>query len=808
MGTFIHDVRYGVRMLARSPGFAAIAVMTLMLGIGANTAIFSVVNAVLLRPLPFPAPQNLVQVFQTYPSQGVDNDGAAYPTVREWREKIHSVEGVGAYHQTELTLTGHGDPQVIQGATVTANLFSTLEARPLLGRLFLPEDDVAGGNPVILMGEGIWRREFGADPDIVGKTITLDKESFTVIGILPEKYRFPYNNPPLQVWLPLAEDPDFKDLLGRRGAHFLNVVTRLKPGVTLGQAQSEMAALADQLAKQFPKELGGWGVRLVPLQQNLVGDVRAALVVLLGAVGLVMLIACANVANLLLARATSRSREVAIRTALGAGRGRLIRQLLTESALLSVVGAVLGLLLAYWGVDALLTILPDNLPRIHAIRLDSWVLGFTLLLSVLASVIFGLAPAVHAVRTDLQQTLKEGGRGTSEGGARQRIRSMLVVSEVALAVVLLTGAGLLIRSFLRLQQVNPGFQPEHLLQTGCTLPQSQYAKPEQWTSFYDQLLERVRALPGVQSASVALPLPLTQSKINLAFRIDGRPEQPGENTSAEYSAISADYFRVMQIPLLRGRFFTEQDSATAPKVAIISEAMARRYFPIEDPIGKRLIFGYREEVPREIIGITGSVKRDGLNLPAPPEMYLPYAQNPWWVMMVVVRSTGDPGQLSAAVRQQVHTLDKDLPFDPLQPMTQVLRDSMAPERFRTMLLGIFGAMAVLLAAVGSYGVISYSVSQRTHEMGIRMALGAQPADLLGLVVERGLRLASLGIAIGLVAAFALARFLSTLLFGVSTSDPLTFAGVVVALFLIALAACYIPARRAMRVDPMVALRYE
>jgi predicted permease len=805
-----NDLRHGLRMLAKSPGFTAVAILTLALGIGANTAIFSVVNAVLLRPLPFVHPEQLVQIFQTLPEQGVTDAGVSYPNFTDWSQQSKGFEEIAALRQKTFALTGNGEPSYVDGATVTSSLFPLLGVQPIFGRTFLPADDQADASPVVVLGEGLWRRQFGADPALVGKTILLDKQSFTVVGILPASFRFPFQNPPAQVWIPLLEDLDFKDLFQKRAGHYLNtVVGRLKPGISFERGTAELVTVANRLALTYPDANRGWGVRLVPLQRQLVGDVRIALWALLGAVGLVLLIACANVASVLLARTVVRAREMSIRTALGASRGRLIRQLLTESVVLGGAGGVVGLLVAYWGVRSLAALIPNDIPRIHEFRVDAWVLGFTLLVSLLASFVFGLTPALHSASTDLHEALKEGGRGTGESRKSKNARRVLVAAEVALAVVLLIGAGLLLRSFARLQQVNPGFEPENVLIATLSLPQSQYSKPEHWTAFYDQLLDRLKSQPGVLNAAAALPLPPTGSGFSLGFQIKGQPPQrAGGDYSADYSAISPDYFQTMQIPILRGRFFTVRDTAAAPKVCAISEAFARRYFPNDDPLGKQLIFGYREQVPRQIVAVVGNVKQTSLTAPGGPEMYVPYSQNAWWAMGLVVRTTGDPAAFSTVLREVVGGLDKDLPIADIQPLTQVFHESMAPPRFRTLLLAIFGATALLLATAGIYGVISYDVGQRTHEIGIRMALGAQRSDVLRLGLAEGISPALVGLCVGLAAAWFATRLLSSLLFEVDANDLTTFAAAAVLLAAVAFLACYIPARRAVRIDPMVALRYE
>lgn len=807
MNTLWQDLRYAIRMLIKNPGFTAVAVLTLALGIGANTAIFSVVNSVLLRPLPFPHSDQLVRVFQTLPPEGITNAGVSYPNFTDWSQQTHAFEQIAASRFSTFAVTGHGEPFYINGEAVTSSLFPLLSVKPLSGRAFSSEDEKADADSVALLSEGLWRDRFGGDPTLVGRTIILDKQPFTVVGILPGSFRYPYQNPPIQAWIPLVQDAASKPLLTRRGGHYLNVVGRLKLGIALAQGQAELETIVNRLAGEYPDANRGWGVRLGSLQEELVGNVRIALLVLLGAVGMILLIACANVANLLLARASSRSREMAVRAAMGASRGRLVRQVLTECVLLSALGGGAGLLLALWGVESLTTFIPADIPRIDAIRVDGWVLGFALLTSILSGLVFGLAPALNFPATNLNDALKEGGRGPGHGERRKKVRGALVIAEVALAVVLLIGAGLLLRSFARVQQVNPGFNPEHVLIAAVSLPQSQYKNPQQWASFYQDVLDRLKAQPGVMGAAAALPLPPNGGGFNFGFEIEGRaPQEPGRQNTAEYSAVSPNYFEVMQIPLLRGRLFTELDAAPSQKVCVITETLARRFFPGQDPIGERLIFGYREQVPRQIVGIVADVKQKGLTEPAPPVMYVPYTQNAWWATWLVVRASGDPAALGPTLRAQVLAVDKNLPLEGLQPLTQAISEMNAQPRFRTLLLALFAATALLLAAVGIYGVISYSVGQRAHEIGIRMALGADRRDVIALVLKEGMALTGVGLCIGLGAAWFVTRALASLLFEVNAKDLTTFGSVAALLAVVALLACYLPARRATKVDPMIALR--
>ncbi len=808
MGALLQDLRYGIRTLAKIPGFTIVAVLTLALGIGANTAIFSVVDAVLLRPLPYPQPDRLFVVYQTLPQDPAQNTGVSYPNYLDWAQQNDAFESMAAVRGNVLALSGQGEPTNIATGSVTSDYFDLLRVKPLLGRTLQASDDALEANPVVVMSESLWRARFGADPAIVGRTITLDQHPITVAGIVPAYFHPSVPDGAAQLWVPLRQDGVFSDMRARRRGHYLSALGRLKPGVTAAQAQSEMAAREQRLVEQFPNENKGWGIRIVSLQADMAGNVQTALLVLLGAVGFVFLIACANVASLQLARAASRQKEIAIRVALGAGRRRLLRQFLTESVLLSVIGGAVGLVLAYAALRGLIAWLPADLPRISEIQVDARVLAFGLALSVLSGVIFGLAPAWHGTESRLAETL-EGARGTGEGRTSRHARNIFVVAETALAIVLLVGAGLLIRSFARLQQVNVGFNPAQLLTARIGLPRAQYAKPEQWISFYQQTLERMNGLPGAQEAAVAVPLPLSDSYINLAFAVDGRPPRTKSDApTADFVAISPNYFHVLQVPLLRGREFSDADSESGPKVCVISSSLAQQLFPNQSALGQRIIIGYPTDATREIVGIVGDVKDSDLSARQSAQIYVPFVQNPFWAADIAVRAHGDPSALSSALREQIRGIDSALPVAEVRPMEAVIGSSLAQPRFRTALLSLFGAAALLLAAIGIYGVLAYTVAQQTREIGIRMALGANPGRVLRLVLARGLRLAGAGTVIGALAARMLTPLLNSLLFGVSATDPLTFAAVAGLLLGVALLACYVPARRAMRVDPMVALRYE
>jgi putative ABC transport system permease protein len=808
------DLRYGARMLARNPGFTAVAVLTLALGIGANTAIFSVVNAVLLRPFPYNDPSRVAVVWETQLQQGLPYMYAAPPNYADWREQNQVFEEMAAFSPEGFFLAQEDEPVRVRGAEVSASLFRVLGVSPFVGRAFSPEEDQPGRGQVVLLSHGLWQSRFGAGPAVIGQAITLNQQSYTVLGIMPPDFAFP---PPIDLegsapyqrtdlWVPLAMDLEG----GQRGAHYMTVIARLKPGVSLQRAEAEMNVIARRLEQEFPNSNTGWGITLVPLDQQVLGEARPALLVLLGAVGFVLLIACVNVANLLLARSATRQKEFAIRSALGAPRARLARQLLTESTLLALLGGGAGLLLALWGMDSLLKLAPRNVPRLEEAGIDLWVISFTLAVSLLTGLLFGLAPPFQSSSPRLNQWLKEGGRTAVQGAGHIRLRGVLVVTEIALSLVLLVGAGLLFKSFLQLRGVDPGFQSENVLTLRLSLPQTKYPQAAQRIAAYSEIEQRILDLPGVESAGFIYDIPLAADRQGTSFQIEGEPPPgPNENRQINFTFVTPGYLRAMGIPLLRGRFFTEQDGRETEEVIIINETLARRFFSQEDPTGKRLFLGFSTQVARRIVGVVGDVKHDTLTRDYAPAVYVPYYQVPWsGRMSLAVRSSAQPSAVLASVREQIRSVDRDLPVFSVMTMNQVLSNSVAQPRFSTLMLGVFAGVALLLAAVGIYGVISYSVSQRTHEMGIRMALGAQPRDIFRLVVGQGMVLTLIGVGVGLAASFALTRFLESLLFGVSATDPATFAGVSVLLAAVALLACYLPARRATRVDPLVALRYE
>jgi putative ABC transport system permease protein len=803
------DLRYGLRMLWKSPAFTGIAVLALALGIGANSAIFSVVNTVLLRPLPYKNPDQLMMVWEDATHQGFPFNTPSPANFLDWRQQNTVFESMAAMAQRSFNLTGAGEPERFDGRRVSANLFSLLGVQPVIGRAFLPEEDQPGSR-VVILSEGVWKRRFGGDPAILGRPISLDGESYTVVGVMPGSVDMPtIEGWEDQLWVPIAFDSEEAAL---RGSHYLEVVARLKPGVTQQQAQAEMTTIAKRLEQQYPEDNTNVGIRLKALHDQKVGNIKPALLVLLGAVGFVLLIACANVANLLLARAAARQKEIALRLAVGASRARLMRQFLTESVLLALIGGACGLALSVVGLGILKTFMPASISQANGIGIDPKVLLFTGLVSLVTGLIFGLAPATQASHFNLNDTLKEGGRDSGASRKGNRIRNVLVVSEVAVSFILLIGAGLLISSFLNLLKLDPGYRAENLLTAKIMLPENKYPDTAKRVAFFQELLRRVEALPGVESAAAGSNLPLTYHGDSMPIGVEGIPDPPpGQTPDVIYRTVSPGYFNTMGIRIVQGRDFTPQDRLESVRVAVISEKTARHYWPGESPIGKRLKPGSTTaQGPwREVVGVVENVRQNDFAADPKMQMYFSYEQVVSLTPnALVVRTKVDPLSLATAVRDAVWAIDKDQPVSNIRSMEEIVSTAVARQRFSTMLLGIFAALALVLAAVGIYGVMSYSVAQRTREIGIRIALGAQRGDVLKMTVMQGLRLVSIGVVIGLAAAFVLTRVMASLLFGVSATDPVTYLSIAFVLITVAAFASFIPALRATRIDPIVALRYQ
>ncbi len=810
METLFQDVRYGIRTLLKNPGFTAIAIITLALGIGANTVIFSVVDSVLLRPLPFKDSDRLVLLWETDPQQnnpdGKNAQVAGIANFTDWNSQNQVFDDMAAYFNWTYNLTGIDEPERLEAAVVTGSFFDVLGVQSSMGRTIIPDDDQSGKDNVVVLSHGFWQRRFGSDAAIIGKSITLNRNSFTVIGVMPPDFNFPDRK--IELWVPAGFSAAQKQ---DRAGKFLKVIGRLKPGMKVEQARAALVAIAGQLEQQYPDTNAGWSVALAPFQENEVSSTRPALLLLLGAVGFVLAVACANVSNLLLAKGAARRKEMAIRAALGASRRRLIGQMFTESALLALLGAGAGILLAVWGMDILISLNPGDIPRLAEARIDGRVFAFTLALSILTAFIFGIVPALFASKPDLQEAIKETGQTvTSSSGLK--FHNLLIVSEIAVTLVLLVGAGLMIRSFLQLHEVNPGFNTENMLTMRIWLPASRYPSNEQQTAFFQQVIDRIETVPAVRAVGAIQDIPLKANRMGFSFRVEGRTATPAvEEPNAAYRAITPEYFRTMSIPLLGGREFTRQDDRNAPPVVIINRSMAQQFFSGEDPIGKRIRFGEQDAPWYSIVGIVGDVKHMGLDAQEGAAFYQPYDQKQFsflrW-MTLVMRTDSEPTGVIAAVRSQVQAVDKDQPVYDIATLEQLLSTSVAKPRFYTALLGSFALLALVLASVGIYGVMSFSVNRRRRELGIRLALGADRRDIFKLVVARGLLLTLTGVGIGMVASFALTRVMSSLLFGVTATDPLTFIAIPLILTGVALAACFIPARRATNVDPMVALRHE
>jgi predicted permease len=817
MGTIAKDLRYGLRMMAKNPGFTAVAVLTLALGIGANTTPFSVVNGVLLNPLPYPQPDRLIALYSR--TANSSRWSIPYPNFLDWVRDNRSFSALAAYREEDYNLTGKGEPERVPGEMVSATFFPVRGVKPALGRTFLPEEDQLGARQVVLISDSLWKRKFGSAPDAVGKTLTLNGAGYTIIGVIPASFHHSGNNfgSGTDVYASIGQwnDPTFRD---RRTGMGMDAVGRLKPGVTFEQAKADMDAVARHLAEEYPEADKGTGITLVPLKQNMVGDIQPYLLVLVAAVAFVLLIACVNVANLLLARSTSRTREFAVRTALGAGAGRIVRQLLTESILIALAGGGLGVLLCAWGLQAALKILPEALPRVEEVRLDGRVLLFTLAASVLAGILFGLVPALKSVRPDLHEILKEGGRGLS--GTRHRAQGVFVVAEVALAVVLLAGAGLMIRALAKLWSIDPGFDSHNLLTFVLSLPPAARQNPDAGRAAWRRTQEELAAIPGVQFASLTVTAMPLQGDSEVPFWLEGQPKPPTQAEMKEtlFYTVQPDYLKVMGIPLQHGRFLTSADDEHSPIVTVIDERFAQLHFGNQDPIGKHVHFDILN-VTAEIVGVVGHVKQWGLDADATSSIqaqcYFHVAQIPdQFVPLIggnsgiVLRTAGSPLAQVGSIRRALDQANRQQVMYRIQTMDEIIAESLAARRFSAVLLGIFGVLAVVMSCVGIYGVVSYLAGQRNHEIGVRMALGAERRHVLLMVLGEGAKMTLLGVAIGLAAAFGLTRLMATMLFGVSAHDPLTLTAVASLLVLVALAACYLPARRATKVDPMVALRHE
>jgi len=814
MESLFKDLLYGIRSLLKRPGFAALVVLTLAIGIGANTAVFSVVNPILLRQLPFREPDQLVTLWEKNPVRGYEQNPPAAGNYADWRDQNRVFAQMAAYAPSrQFNVSMGAQAERYAGAAVSASLFEVLGVGPLKGRVFTSADEMPGNNQVVLISYNFWQTKLAGVADPQNKTITVDGKTYTIVGVMPEGFQFPggtgtvlriFTPAAADLWIPLTLDAQE---LQQRSSHYLNVIARLKPGTSVAQATSEMDGIQQRIEQLYPTFFVGSHVKVVPLNEQVVGIVRRPVLILWGAVGFVLLIACANVANLMLVRSTSRRRDMAVRTALGATQSRIIRQLLTESLVLSLAGGIAGILLAMWFVRAFATIVPQNFPRHQEITVDNVVLIFTFLTSVITGLMFGLAPALQSIKVDLTEALKAGGRTVIEGGRAHRFRNLLVTAQLSLTLMLLIGAALMIQSFVRLESVRPGFNADRVLTMEVSLPLDNYPRPRR-TAVFQQLIERTKTLPGVQSVAAAKHLPLSGDNMNFAFDIEKRPFPEGKSPGADCRIVTNDYFTTLGIPLIKGRVFNDGDVIEAPHVLLINEAMARTFFPNEEPLGQRLHLGINGYTG-QIVGVVGDVKHVALDAQTNHEVYIPYAQAPFSIdMTLIARTMNDPLQIVGPVRNEIKVLDPQVAVGKVRTMEAITKESIADARFRTLLLSIFGLVALVLAAVGIYGVISYSVTQRTHEIGVRMALGAQISDVRRMVISGGMKLALIGTVVGLAGAFALTRLLTNLLFGLKPTDTPTFVTVPFLLLFVALVACYLPARRATKVDPLVALRYE
>ncbi|PWT90074.1 MAG: hypothetical protein C5B55_10270 [Blastocatellia bacterium] len=807
METLLQDIRFGARMLIKNPVFTLVALLTLTLGIGANTAIFSIVNAIVFRPLPYSHPEQLVGIWTRDLQKPGTQFPVSFPIFRDWQNQVHTLSGIASYAFNRFHLSGNEGPDESRGVMTSTNFFDVMGVRPTIGRSLQPADE---RERVVVISDLLWRRRFNGDKNVIGKTINLNSETFTVVGVMAPSFRFP--TPDIELWATMAPLYDISrsgalgDWINSRSLRGYRIVGRLANGVTREQAQTEMNTIAERLAQTYSKSDAGTGVVLVPLREQMVGTYRRPLIVLLVAVVFILLIACANVANLTMTRTTARDREIAIRRAMGAGQFRLIRQMLTESILLGAFGGGLGLLFATWGVQVLLDLTPKDIPRLEGVSVDRWTLIVTFATSIMTGLLFGLAPAWHAHKLSLNESLREGSRGLAGLPRVKRLRSALVIAEIALAVMLLIGSGLMLKSFQRLMDVNPGFNPNNLLTMAVGLQFVRYQDPAKQIAFFDQALQKIRALPGVSAAGACTSLPPNYIQQGTGFNVEGRPvDNSKQSPSALYMPATPGYLEALGIPVISGRAVAESDTTQAPGVIVINQALAKQYFPDEDPLMHRLDLG---GVVRQIVGVVGDVKYEGLGTPVGPQVYVPYAQSPFPGMRIVVRTTIDPMSLANAVRTQIQSIDSEEGPTRFASMNQLLAESVAQPRFNTFLIGLFAVLAFVLAAIGIYGVMSYDVSQRTGEIGIRLALGAQIGDVFKLVLKQGALLTFGGLALGIAGAFALTRFLSVLLFEVTPTDISTYAIVSLLISLVALIACLIPSRRATRVDPLVALRHE